>query len=78
MDTYIEILNDHNNAEEMAKAIAKHYSTSYEKMDDGSCQVKCNKELEHAFCNDEDDFEAACNEVAQCQNVVIYSDDICF
>ena len=78
MESYIEVYNGHGRAEEQAKAIAKHYSTTYEKMDDGSCQVKCNEELERAFTYDEDTFEAACEEVAQCTGVAICVDDIGF
>ena len=78
MESCIEVYNGHGCAEEQAKAIAKHYSTTYEKMDDGICLVKCNKELERAFTYDEETFEAACEEVAQCTGVAICVDDIDF
>ena len=75
MESYIEVLG--NNAEAQAQAIARHYGTTCEDCGE-SWQVKCTKELERDFCDDEDRFFEAIQEVEANIGVYINPDDISF
>lgn len=77
MNACIEVLNTHQRGKIQAEAIAKHYNTTYENAGK-SWLVECNKELEDAFCVDDETFDEAIAEVEAATGVYINPEDICF
>lgn len=76
MEAFIEVLG--SRAEAQAKAIAKYYNTTYTVEADGTCAVVANKELEQAFCIDDNTFLDSIQAVEAATSVYINPDDISF